>query len=154
MEFDARVVAGIAQHLAHGVDHAGALHRAEVHRRAVIDHFRGAEGARNNIADVGPVADLLTVAPDDKGVLPDEGARDHGNHGVVLVAALAVNREVAAAGGLQAEVAVVRLQRHFRHQLGPAVHVVGVIGRTHHVFGQVEDLRRVRLNMIGINTPR
>ena len=46
------------------------------------------------------------------------------------------------------------LQRQLAHELGPAVEVVGVVGRPDHVLGQVELLGDVLLDVVGIDTAR
>ena len=108
----------------------------------------------HDVADVGPVADLGAVAPDLEGVLADEGAGDHGDHRVVLDAALAVDGEEAAGGRLETEVPGVGGERHLGHQLGPAVHVVGVVGRPHHLLGEIELLADVPLEEVRIDAAR
>ena len=88
------------------------------------------------------------------GILLDERARDHRDDRVVLVPAIAVDREVAAAGGLHAGLVVVGAQRHLGHQLRPAVEVVGVVGRADHVLGEVEDLSWIGLQVVRIDAAR
>src|SRR5690242_14656429 len=68
-EADLRPMACIAQHFLHRVDDSGSLHRAEIHGRAIVNLFRSEDRAINYIADIRPVSDLLTRAPDFEGVL-------------------------------------------------------------------------------------
>ena len=70
---------------------------------------------------------------------------------MVLDAALPVNREEPAGGGLHAVCLVEGLQRLLPHQLGPAIHAVGVVRRADHVLGEVQLLRHVLLDVIGIH---
>jgi hypothetical protein len=143
VQFDLGVMAGVAHHRLHRVQHARPLHRSQVDGRTVVDPLGGPDGAFDDVADVGPVADLTTCSPHDEGVLLDEGPRDHGDHGVVLLATLAVDREVAARRGVETALACVVLKRHLAHELGPAIHVVGVVRWTGHIFREVESLVRV-----------
>ncbi len=43
---------------------------------------------------------------------------------------------------------------HLPHQFCPPVHVVGIIGRTHLIFGQVKDLVRIGLEIVRIDAGR
>src|SRR5690606_17019414 len=90
---DLRLETGALQDHLRALDDRGALHRAEVDRGAVLDAFGGADRALDDVADIGPVADLFAGAPDHEGVLPQERARDHRDDGVVRGAARAVGGE-------------------------------------------------------------
>src|SRR5690242_17621838 len=109
MQFDLGVVSGVAQDLLDGVDHARSLHRAEVHRSAVIDHFSGANRSGHNVIDVSPIADLLSIAPHHERVLPDKSARNHGYNSMVLVTPRTIHGEVPAGRCFQSVVTVISL---------------------------------------------
>ena len=110
LELDLQLFSRVTENLANRIDDARALHRPEIHRGAVVDPLRGEDRAAHDVADIGPVAHLLAVSPDEKRTLLDECARDHRHHCVILLAALAVHGEVATGGGLEAPLARVRLQ--------------------------------------------
>jgi hypothetical protein len=70
---------------------------------------------------------------------------------VIFHAARAIHGEIATGCGLHAPILVVSAESHLRHQFGPAVHVVGIVGRANHVFGEIENLVGIGLNVVGID---
>src|SRR5258707_593896 len=79
-----------------GIDHAVALHCAEMKRSAIVDYFRGAYGAGDDVVHVSPIADLFAIAPHDKRIVPDERSGNHGDDGVIFMSTRSVDREIAA----------------------------------------------------------
>src|SRR5207248_3092397 len=103
-----------------------ALHGAEIYGRAVIDFFSGKDRSFDDVINVGPVADLRAVAPDFERILPQEGARNHGDDRVILHASRTIHGKVTARSAAQTVLFGIGLQGEFTHQFGPAVGVVRV----------------------------
>ena len=72
------------------------LHGAQIDGSAVIDLFRGQDGAADDIIYVCPITDLSTVSPYVERVLTNECPGSHGYHCVVLFGAGAIHGEVTA----------------------------------------------------------
>nr|WP_234367542.1 hypothetical protein [Streptomyces pluripotens] len=85
------------------------------------------------------------VAPDLEGVLPDQGPGHHRDDRVVLDAARAVHREVAAGSGLEAVFLMQGAQSELAHQLGVSVHAVGVVQRARQILGEQQVHAEVAL---------
>ena len=111
----------------HGIDHLDALHGAEIYGRAVGNFFASQNRAFHNVVDVGPIAELGAIAPHFEGRLMNECASDHRDHSVIFHPARPVHGEVTAGRSAQPVLLVICLQRKLRHQLGPAVSVIGVV---------------------------
>ena len=137
--------------LPHRVDDADAFAGAQVDGAGVVNMGGGQEGAGHDVTHVGPVTHLAARAPDLERVLPDECPGNHGYDRVVLVAARAVNREVAADHRLEAVLPVQGTEGEFAHQLGPAVHVVGVVGRADLILGEKQPFCWVGLQMVRVD---
>ena len=86
----------IPRHHIDGVDYADALHRAEIDGGAIVNFLGRENRAPDDVVHVSPIANLCAIAPNLERILLDEGASDHGDHGVIFHAARAVDREVAA----------------------------------------------------------
>src|SRR6185503_15030083 len=147
VQLDPGLVARVAKHLFHRVDDTRPLRRAEVHRCAVVDLLCRQDGAAYDVAHVGPVPDLRPRAPHHEGVLSHEGAGDHGNDRMILVAAVAVHGELSTRGRPEPPILVEGAKGHLPHQLGPPVEVVSVVGWSHHLLGQVKHLVRIALQV-------
>lgn len=70
---------------------------------------------------------------------------------MAFTAARAVDGEIAADGGFEAEFGVIGGEGKFRHEFGPAVKVVGFVGRLDAVFGEEDLLGGVGLEERGID---
>src|ERR1700688_361071 len=116
----------VANHF-HSVDDFYALHRSKVDSRAVVDFLAREDRPFDDVFDVGPIADLRSVAPHFEWILPEKGARNHGYDGVILHTPRSVHREVATEGGAHAVFLGIRAESKFAHQLGPAISVIGVV---------------------------
>src|SRR6266478_5079228 len=84
------------------IDDADTFHRSKVDCGSVVDFLSRENRTLNNVINVGPVADLRSVAPNFEGILSKKSARDHGDDGMILHAARAIHREVAAGSGAHA----------------------------------------------------
>lgn len=65
-----------------------------------------------------------------------------------------VDGEVTARGRLQAVFLVLPLERQLGLQLGPAVHIVGIVKRFHQVLGEADLFFRVILQKVRIHSAR
>src|SRR5439155_10236446 len=97
-----------------------------------------------------PVADLLSVAPDIERILFEERTCDHRDHRVVLVTSGTVHGEVTTGGRSESTILAVGAEGHLSHQLGPAIHIVRIKGRSDRIFRKVDGLARVRLQPIWV----
>src|SRR5580692_12282363 len=95
LQFYIGLVSGEFANHFRGIDNLDAFHRAQIDRRTVIDFFTSENRALDDVLNVRPIADLRSFAPHFEGILSKEGARNHGDDGMIFDAARPVNREVA-----------------------------------------------------------
>jgi len=100
------MVAEGPRYFVHCVSYRVTFHGTQIDVRAIVDFLGSQNCAAYGVIDVGPIANLLPVAPDVEGVQLHKATADDGDDGVVFNAARTVYSEIAARRALHVPVFV------------------------------------------------
>lgn len=145
-----RLMACIGQCLFDRINSSYSLHCTQVDCCAIIYLLCRQHRAAHDVVYLGPVARLRAISPHLEGGLANGRLGVHINNSMVLYCLRPVDGEVTARGCLQAVFLVLPLERQLGLQLGPAVHIVGIVGRFDQILCEVDFFFRVTLQRVGV----